>query len=627
MATFKIAAFTCNTSGTRQNITPSGGPGTNPKAAMFFVSGATALDTPTAHSRMCVGMTDGTSQLCMAELCEDGVGTATADAGFRADNTQVITIPLTTSEAIDGEAAYVAWTNDGVAIDWADFPATALRGYAVFFYGTDLSAKVIQYTSSATQDTAVSNSEAGFEPTALICASPWAGFSDGNSGATGKLSLGFATNDGGTIVQACRAFAQTDRAANTSTIHRTDSIAARQTGSAQQSRLEISAFSSTGFTGITRGSANALATAVLALKTTDARARVVSQIVDTNATGQKFIEGFGFKPQTAFFFGGEATVSNTFSTTKDGSLFFGGAVSATEVFAVGVNERVGGDAGNADTYSLATSSGPIGQPSTAGALNYAATLTAFVHNGLNINVVDAGPSDYLMSFLAFEDTTARIGSDTERISDDFRLLVTIERKSFADTEQIADEFLFRTTDRKDFGDTEQISDAFRLVVTSDARALSDDEQISDAFAFATTDRKAFGDTVQIADATLFVVTGDARSFSDTEQLTDTFNFIVGRTLVSNDTVEIGDGFVLVSMGTTILISNDTEEISDGFVTVLAAGVTALTFVANETVELSDGVVMIRGQVLVSGDEVAISDAFNSGRGLIARKAIKRGRVF
>lgn len=607
MATFKIAAFTCNTSGTRQNITPSGGPGTNPKAAMFFVSGATALDTPTAHSRMCVGMTDGTSQLCMAELCEDGVGTASADAGFRIDNTQVITIPLTTSEAIDGEAAYVAWTNDGVAIDWADFPATALRGYAVFFYGTDLSAKVVAYTSSATQDTAVANTEAGFEPTALICASVWAGFSDGGSGATGKLSLGFAAKYGGTITQACRAFAQQDRAANTSSIHRTDSIAARQTGSAQQSRLEITTFDSSGFTGTTRDASNGIATAMLALKTDGAQARVVSTVVDTNATGQKFIESFGFKPKAAFFCGGEATVSNTFSTAQDGSLFFGGAISASETFAVGVNEQVGGDAGSADTYSLATSSGPIGQPSTAGALNYAATLTAFVHNGLNINIVDAGVTDYLMSFLAFEDTDARIGTDTEQISDSGVLLVTIDRRSVAETEQIADAFAFHATDRKAFSDTEEVSDAFRLVVTSDMRTLSDTEQI--------------------ADATLFVVTGDKRSLSDTEQIADAFNFVVGKFLVADETVAIGDGFVLVSMGTSFLISNDTEEIADGFVTVLAAGVTALTFVANETVQLADGVVMVTGQVLVSGDTEAISDAFSSGRGLIARKAIKRGRVF
>lgn len=690
MASFKIAAFTCNTAVARQNIVPSGGPGTNPKAAIFVVSGATALDTVTAHARVSIGMTDGTTQLCNALMSEDALTVSTADTGNRFDSAQVITTCLTTSEAVDSAANFVAWTNDGVAINWSNFPATALRGHVIFFYGSDLSADVVSFTPSATSNTEVLQTGLSFAPDALVGLSSWNAYSAGGSGGGARLSIGFASSYGGSIQQACRTHIDADRAVGTANIHRTNRFLSRISVTAEVANYEVTSFTSDGFGITTRAGSLGSPCAILALKVTGARARVVSAIVDTDAAGQKYIESFMFKPKASFFLGGDATASNTLSTTGDGGAFLGFAVDASEEFSTSwLDEEISTATSNADTYSLTTSSASARYPNITGATRYTAVLTGFVHNGINLEVTTTSTDDHIMSFLAFEDANATIGADTERLSDDFRLLVTIDRltsgdveqiadafafyttdrkafgdtepitdsfvfkatggdqtltssdteqvadafafyttdrKAFSDEERLADAFVFQTTDRKAFGDTEEISDAFRLVVTSDARALSDEERISDAFAFHTTDRKAFGDTVQIADATLFVVTSDRKISDDTEQITEAFNFVVGKFLVADETVQIGDGFVLVSMGTTILISNDTEEISDGFVTVLA-GMSNLTFVADETVQLSDGVVMIRGQVLVSGDEVAISDAFNSGRGLIARKAIKRGRVF
>ncbi len=632
MASIKIAAFTCNTSGARQNIVPSGGPGTNPKAAIFIVSGATALDTLTSPARVSIGMTDGTTQLVNSLMEEDNnvLTVTSADTGNRFDNTMVISTCLTTAETIDSEANFVAWTNDGVAINWVDFPASALRGHVIFFYGSDLSADVVSFTPSATSNTEVIQTGLSFAPDALIGLSSWNAHSDGGSGASARMSIGFATNYGGSIQQASRTHFDQDRNTGTSSIHRTNRFLSRLTATAETASFEVTSFTSDGFGITTRGGSLGSPCAILALKVDGARSRVVSTIIDTTGANQKYVESFGFKPKTALFLGGGATASNTLSTTQDNGAFLGAAVSTSEEFSTSwldQNHSTGTDIN--DTYSLTSSSGAIGFPNAAGTINYAGSLTAFTHNGINFEIVDAGVDAYVMSFLAFEDETARIGAETEQISDAFRLLVTIDRLSQDEVEQIADSFVFKTestdqalvadeaellsdafafhtTDRKVFDDTEEISDAFRLVVTSDMRALSDTEQI--------------------ADATLFVVTGDSRSISDTEQISDAFNFIVGKFLVADDTVEIGDGFVMVSTGTTFLISNDTEQISDGFVTVLG-GVSGLTFVPSETVQLSDGVVMIAGQVLVSGDTEAISDAFNSGRGLIARKAIKRGRVF
>ena len=607
---FKIAAFTCNTSGTRQNITPSGGPGTNPKAAIFVVGGATALDSVTTQARISVGMTDGTTHLVNALMLEHGVTTATADTGSRADNTMVISIPLTTSEALDGEASFVAWTNDGVAIDWADFPASALRGHVMFFYGTGLTADVVSFTPSTTQDTSAAISGLSFQPDVLIGVSNWFDYADGGSVATGRISIGAATNYGGgtNIQQSCRSTFAQDRNTGTSSIHRSNAFLSRVAAASEAAYLDVTAFNSDGATIFTRGGSSGNPCGVLALNLGGGRAKVVTvSAPDLDATGQKYLETIGFKPNGALFWGGEAVASNTFVTTQDNGLFLGGAVSSSEAFASGYTARNGGSAGNSVTYSLSTSSGPIGLPNRAAGTAYAATLTAFTHNGVNYNVVDADTTDHLISVLAFEETDARIGADTERISDEGILRVTIDRIRSSDTEQIADEFVMRSTDRKTFDDTEQVTDDFRLVVTSDLRVISETEAI--------------------ADAVLFVRTSDRLTSADTEEITDTFNFIVGKYLVQSETVEIGDGFVLVQTGTQLLISSDTESISDDAVLLpVAAG--DLVLVANETVELADGALQITGQVLVSFDEIeAVEDAFSFGRGLIARKAIRRGRVF
>jgi hypothetical protein len=627
----KVAAFTCNTSGTRQNITPSGGPGTNPKAAIFMVSGATALDTVTTQARISLGMTDGTTHLVNAIAMESGVTTSTADTGIRADNTMVISICLPTSgstaEALDGEASFVAWTNDGVAIDWADFPATALRGHAIFFYGSDLSADVVTFVPSTTQNSSASITGLSFQPTALIAFSGWLDHSDGGSAATGRLSVGAATNYGGAIQQACRSTFHQDRGTGTSSIHRSNALLSRVAAASESSYLDVTSFNSDGATITTRGGSTGNPCAILALSLGGGRARVVTPVVATSSTGQKYIETIGFKPNAAFFWGGEAVASNSFVTTEDPSLFFGAAASTSETCSEGYTARNGGSAGNSQTYSLASSTGPIGLPIRGGGTAYAATLTAFTHNGVNINVVDSDPSDHLISILAFEETDARIGADTERISDAQVLLVTINRSVSTDTEALVDEFVMRSTDRRVSNDTEELSDAFRLVVTSDRRISSDTEELADAFRLVvTSDFRSLSETEQVADATLFVVTSDRRISADTEQLTDAFNFIVGKYLVASDTVEIGDGFVLVSSGATFLISNDTERISDQAV-LLAAEAGDLIFSATDTVRISESVLMITGQVLVTGDLEEISDVFSSGRGLIARKAIKRGRVF
>lgn len=601
----KIAAFTCNTSGTRQNITPSGGPGTNPKAALFYVSGATSLDSSTAHARYSAGMTDGTTQRACGAIWEDGNANTSTDNGWRADSTMVISMPLTTSEALDGEASFVAWTNDGVAIDWADFPATALRGYVVFFYGSNLSATVATHTPSTTQDGTSAQTGIGFKPDAIIAHGVWNAFSDGGNGTAGRLTCGAATNYGGSIQQGCRTVIQTDQSFSIGSIHRDDSISSRMVAGTNQARYEVTSFDSDGFTTTTRDASNGGPFAVLCLNLNGGRAKIVTSVQDTNATGQKFLETIGFKPTAALFFGGEATAVDTFSTAQNGAAFFG-AANSTESAAWGVNSQNGGDATLGDTYSVVTSSGPIGMPTVSGGIQPAATLTGFTANGINYNVVAASTSDFVMSFLAFEETDARIGSDTEQISDQGILLVTINRRVSTDTERIADEFLFRSTDRKSFSDTENVTDAFRLVVTSDFRSLSDTEQVADAF--------------------LLVRTSDRITSADTERLTDAFNMVVGNFRSTTDTVNIGDGFVLVSSGAASIITTETERISDAFVTVLAAAGN-LTFVATETERISDTAILITGRVMVSGDTVALTDAFNSGQGLIARKAIKRGRVF
>lgn len=582
----KVAAFACNTSGTRQNIVPTGGPGVNPKAAILVVSGATALDTSTAHMRMSVGMTDGTTQLVDALMYEDGVGAGSADAGQRADNTMVISIPLTTSEALDGEASFVAWTNDGIAIDWADFPATALLGHVIFFYGDDLTAEVFEFSPSSNEDASVSETGLANKPDALIYVSGWLPHSDGNtSSASGRLSIGAATNYGGAIQQGCRMTFVSDTSFNTASVHRDNAIATRGTAGSEGAYLEIASFDDNGFTATTRGGSLPCVGAMLAMNLGGARAKVRTFVMDTNATGNKTIDGFGFKPEFGFFFGGEAITVNTYTTVQNNSGYIGAAVSASEAFTDAYTAQDAGDGGVSDSYSISTSSGPQAILNVASGVRYASALTNFYHDGLTLNVLLAGASDYVVSILCFEDFDARAPQETERISDSHVAFVSIQRTPVVETEAISDDF--------------------RLVVTSDLRVIGDGEQI--------------------ADAVLLVRTSDRVTVADVEEISETFNTILRNTRVVDESVEIGDGFVMISSGSLVLVVDETESISDAFTTLLADA--SLVFICNESVEAGDGYVAISGTVLVTGDAVEITDAFNSGRGLIARKAIRRGRVF
>lgn len=587
---FRVIPFQLPTSTGNFDVTVASGYGSDltPKFVMFFAQRSANIDTITSSELLSIGAVDGTNQMAGAMMSENGQLTASNDSGVRTSSVNAIEITGTGAQGLEAEATFVSFAAGKVTLNFAvSAPSGAYRTFALFGFGTGLTAAVSSFTGNATENSSSSISGLSFQPDGAIVLSWNRALTNPGAGQDqGMLSIGFAGRLPSTT-QACTVVCREDRkATNTSSgcLSQADRAAIVLTSSAgtvsEGASLEVTAWPSDGITFTTRGASVAVNALVVSFSTNGRRVWAGLPLANSDTTGAQSFTNPGFRPRAMLF---AASHTETDGTIDSGA---GGLSIGAVTTADGAIEQalISGNFEDAQTagaaQSLFSASNVVDLLRNATTHEWIAAFTSFDAQGWTHTVSTASTLDELIAVLAIEDTNV-YSTDTEQISDGFAFLVSHKLRS---------------------ADTEQISDASVFVVTSDRRTSDDIEQISDTFVLKVTD------------------TGATLVSNDTENITEQVALLVANILVSNDTENISDNFVF-AVGDTKTFT-DTEHITDGFVLVQRAARAAF----EEIERITDTAILILGRVLVSGDTVTIVDQFNSGAGLRALKRTLRGSV-
>jgi hypothetical protein len=396
-----VVPFQGNNASGNQTITDSAALGKTPKAAVFFLSGATSLDTIVGSSaRVSVGMTDGTTQRSVGVMAENTQLAAVADSAYRIDTATILQMPATGGGSLDVEAAWVSFGLDEVVINWS--AATTLRGFVILFYGDDLQVHVASFASSSSiGGTANPASAPGFQPDALIGVSVGQDFVADGNGAGGMISVGYAGRLS-SVTQACSAWvAENDFSTATSmgVLIRNDAIVTKLSSSSgtvtEGTRLEAS-FDTTTYTITTRNAAVAMQAMYLALAVGGLPCWAGAPSL-TATSGDKDITDPGFKP-IAMLLGAVRVASVNTIGSGQGNLSLGGASSASAAASVGMNSR--DNQSVSDSQDIASNSNVVDILNSDTDHDWAASLVSFISTGVRINVNDAVSATRFIAMLA-----------------------------------------------------------------------------------------------------------------------------------------------------------------------------------------------------------------------------------
>lgn len=534
----------------------------NPKAAFYEITGTTTLNGGVAHRRYGIGITDGTTQRCLGVMSENGQPAVGTDAGTRADNASVINFPLTTSEAIDGEASWDSWVNGGSKILVNNLFSVAAQIRATYFFGDDVQCAVAELTVS--QGSTGSVTGLSFAPNfamAIAYSKVGAAFSNDIANADMVYSHGYAVKTpSGSIQQVCFADYFHDRSATTAggTIIRDDSIVQHLSDIGGtpilNSRLRVTSWNADGVTleevtSVAPGNA-----ALLLIGFTNKRKLWAGvKDVGTPGSGDQAITDPGFTPEAYLALASTCSTVNSLKTTagtgagKASSGSYTGAES-------GYNSGVCDDGVSTGASRSASGDNAVFRVvNSAGTDVLVGTHVSLDENGFTINVATGGEAN-LVAFVAIGPPQI-IETETENITDQHAIDVGL---AVSDSETIVDQHAI------DVGmatsDTETISDETAIAVdmaTSDTEdidelivmnlvsgddlllVLMESETIEDNVVFSGTGNLVLSETVEIAD--MVYMAGDALMvLSDSETLTEDEQEYLGNLIVISDTETITD---------------------------------------------------------------------------------------
>jgi len=297
------------------NIT-FGGFGFTPKACIFILMPCQTdnvdSDAVSAGSGCGMGMCDGTRQWAWYSGSEDGV-VAGADVGRRSTTSGcIMRSDEQASQVLLGKASFVSFPANGVQVNrlTAFTVPVGPRVRIIAFGGADLTAYGDIFDPNNTQDGTTATTAPGFEPDLIIAG--MVGHHEDVDGATGNdddaCSIGWAVNPDrqASNNQFCIGFHTVDGGSaqvNNMSFHNNRCCVSRE-GDAADAGIEITAWSSTGFTATTRDAAAGTLDRFfyLALHLGGGSAQVYSVNLDTpTGTGNQSDASVGFTP--LFLFG------------------------------------------------------------------------------------------------------------------------------------------------------------------------------------------------------------------------------------------------------------------------------------------------------------------------------------
>ena len=613
------AATIVGTPPVNQDFLNASGPGSplTPVAALYELGGVTTVGTPATNGdRYGIGATDGTTQRSMAFLVEDAG--SNQDTGNRFDTDTVFQLSLTGVETSrDGEANWDSWQTGGSRVAWSDLLATALQCKATHFYSCQ--AKVVEFAGNATINLTAAVAGLGFAPDMAIAFSHYAAFSADGTNTNGRIARGYAVKGLDGVIQQVALTKYSKDNPGLSMINagviRDDCFIAKIDDTADGARLSLTSWDSDGATITTLGVSESVSCAILFLKTDRPLWAGIPSLV-TSSTGVKSITDPGFPVEAYFTLASAMTAKNSRKTDNSTDGWFFGSYTGNDESGLGGCDP---DASAPDTRSINESKivRVMKTPAT-GADDWVAVHSSLDTTGFSINVTTASAADRLAAFVAIG--FVLISNETERISDQATLLQSW-KKVVDETERISDQANFLQSWKLPTSETERISDQALLLQTW-KRVIDETERISDQAVLLLRNMLVAAETERISDQALLFI-GKILSTSEVETISDGFilTLMTPGAVIGNETEQVVDE-ALLFLGNFIK-TTETEQILDGHVLVPRTAI----FSTSETERISDAAILILGRVLVANETVQISDAMNTGRGLIARKATYRGRVF
>ena len=634
------AAPTAGTPPVLQDVKVATGPGSSltPKATLYRATAGTALGTEVNAYRALLGMSDSTTNRALGAMAENGSAVGVNDCRTRIANAHVIDAPLGASGAVNGLAAFSSFGSGGSTVSWSDLLNAASLITSLDWYGDDIDVKVVEFTHTGTQDSTQDVPDLGFSPDLAVFYSHWSAYAADSDTADGRVGIGYAVKTlAGAIEQFCISDQNQDRSPllwKGSTRLCDNRVAYRADEATDGAGLELTLWNGNTPRFTKRDAAENISTAILFIhfRTQVALRAVVlpttdpgggAPWLDTSTTGNKTIT-LGMTPAAYGVVGTMlATVNSTQRSNATRSVISDGWWTGTESVVVSLQAGDTNLGGTSSATRSVTSSKLVDllKPVAGGTLVRDWELS-------HVNVGAAGPV---------------VNVDTASVAARLSAIIAIGQpiRAIAETEQISDGAVLKIRNILPVGETETILESHTLAVTN-RLPTSDTEQVSDQFSFLQADRRVISETEQISDAFSRIV-GEHRPFNDTEQITDSPRLVLNRHTDFSETERISDASVLKLQTPGALVGTDTEQISDAaqltlgyFIKTsdteqisdspafkLATNITSF----GETERISDAVTLRLGRVLVTSDTEQISDGFSSGRGLIARKSIRRGKVF
>jgi hypothetical protein len=370
--------------------------GLTPKAAMIVLSGATALDTLTAHARVSIGFTDGTNTRAVASFAEDNAASGVADTGRRFGNSRILNITGTASEALGVGATFTSFAANAITINVDT--ASTLMGFVRFFYGANLSANVTSFVGNATVNLTATTTAPGFTPDLVfaVCPRTAADFGADAGAATGIISIGAAARLP-SITQACLVNVAEDVAVGVTSVGskpHDNRILAFLTSVGgvitETATLELTSFDANGFTVTTRDGSVALTGMYLSLSLNGEKCHAGCPVLLSSTAGIKSYTTPGFQPRAVAIFGQKAPTVNTGSTVF-GAFSIGGATMVTPDVTAGWNDN--DNVGTSQAECVVSASKMLDMPAGAASRWWTAALTRMTASGFDYEVMAADTVD------------------------------------------------------------------------------------------------------------------------------------------------------------------------------------------------------------------------------------------
>ena len=377
--------------------------GLTPKAAIFIVGAAGAIDSKTDHNSTSVGFTDGTNTRVVSNGTRDNISTTSSYHGV---------IPgycirlYSNTGSLDCWAQFTSFAADTVNIEWLNDPEDNYYVTIIAFAGDDVSAHVGSFLVDTGVDFESQITGVGFESDLVINASThWAALNYGRIDNI-TINLGLIQNDrAGGITQAGYALAYQRNAATS----RTQSYGTTTYGSSSTIPtnllnnwaydVEWTSFNSDGWGYTPRNYARTRALCHLSLQfgsgATTSHKTWVGVVDSPTSTGTKTQTGVGFLPQFCGVFTSGLTNLDGILRQNDEGAYYGISLNSELIQSC---HAFSSSVPTATQFTQSMfSDKSIKLYDASNALDFEATLTGFTNDGWdwNFTTVDSSARKWL----------------------------------------------------------------------------------------------------------------------------------------------------------------------------------------------------------------------------------------